>query len=63
MLDAVTSELRAHGRALHYTTLARMIAARYPALPATSRGVLQVLTSYPDRFGKLAKGVYDLRSD
>ena len=62
ILDAVTSELRAHGRALHYMTLARMISARYPDLPTTSRRVLITLSSHPDRFEKLTAGVYDLRN-
>jgi hypothetical protein len=61
LLQAVGSELRAHGRPLHYAVLARIIADRYPGLPVSPRRVLVVLSSNPERFNKLRKGVYGLK--
>jgi len=61
LIQAIGSELRAHGRPLHYVVLARMVADRYPTLMVSEQGVLRIMASRPDTFEKVTKGVYRLR--
>jgi len=55
--DALTQELRAHGRPLHYTVLARMLSERHPELDVTEGEVIGVLRSSRE-FRSISPGVY-----
>lgn len=61
-VKALRAELSAHGRPLHYTVLARIIADRYPALRATESKVLKVLMRFPEVFERVDEGVYQVRT-
>ncbi len=61
ILCVIQTELQAHGRPLHYTVLARMIADRYPTLPVTELGVLRIMALHPNIFEKITEGVYQCR--
>jgi len=58
LICAIRSELQAHGRPLHYTVLARMVADRNPSLEITGKSVLMVMAHHPNMFEKVAEGVY-----
>lgn len=59
---ALCAELRAHGRPLHYTVLAKMTADRYPELRVTESRVYKTLACFPEIFDKIDEGVYQLRA-
>lgn len=56
------AELRAHGRPLHYTVLAKIMADRHPALRATESKVLKALACLPEIFEKTDEGVYQAKA-
>ena len=58
LIRAVASELRAHGRPLHYQVLARMVGDRYSMLRVTPRRVLRIMSSHPAQFERIRGGVY-----
>lgn len=58
LIRAIISELRAHGRPLHYTVLARMVADRHAGLQVSERSVLLIMAHHPKVFEKVAEGVY-----
>lgn len=58
LIRAVRSELQAHGRPLHYAVLARIVANRHPKLEVSEQGVLKIMASHPEKFEKVAEGVY-----
>ncbi len=58
--DALQQELSAHGRPLNYTVLAQMIRERHPHLAASDRYIVRVLHASPQRFCKVAPGLYTL---
>ncbi len=58
LIRAVNSELRAHGRPLHYTVLARMVADRHAGLQVSERSVLRIMAHHPKVFERVAAGVY-----
>jgi hypothetical protein len=59
---ALETELRTHGRELHYTVLVRIIRERYPNLRsvATEYTVSRTLCSFPNTFERLVPGLYRL---
>lgn len=61
VIDAIHSELQAHGRPLHYAVLARMVADRYPRLQVSESGVLMTMVHNSDMFERVAVGVYRSR--
>jgi hypothetical protein len=61
-INALRAELRAHGRPLHYTVLAQIMADRYPGFRVTESKVLKVLACYSDVFEKTDEGVYQVRA-
>jgi len=61
LIRAMHSELQAHGRPLHYTVLARIVADRYPKLRVSESRVLKILNACPKLFGKVTEGVYQHR--
>jgi hypothetical protein len=58
LLAAMCGELNAHGRPLHYTVLAQMIAHRHPRLQASETSVLHMLAEHSEKFEKVGEGVY-----
>lgn len=63
LLDAIQSELQAHGRPLHHTVLTRMVADRNPELQVSERRVVMLMASHPWIFEKVAEGVYQCRRE
>ena len=61
LIRAVRSELQAHGRALHYAVLARIVEDRHPELQVSEYSVLRIMASHPDIFERVAEGVYRCR--
>jgi hypothetical protein len=59
---ALSVELRAHGRPLHYTVLAQMMSDRHPALRVTESRVYKTLACFPEIFEKIDEGVYQLKA-
>ena len=57
-LRAIHAELREHGRPLHYTVLASIVADRYPELEVSESSVRGFLAYHPDLFERVAEGVY-----
>jgi hypothetical protein len=58
LIRAVRTELKAHGRPLHYTVLARMVAERHPKLNVNEHGVLMIMNHHPEEFECIEAGVY-----
>jgi hypothetical protein len=56
------AELRAHGRPLHYTVLAQIMADRHPELRPTESKVRTILAYFPEIFEKTDEGVYQVRA-
>ena len=61
-VSALHTELQAHGRPLHYTVLAQMMADRHSTLQVTETKVLMTLVHHSEVFEKIDEGVYYLRS-
>ncbi len=61
MIDAIQTELEAHGRPLHYAVLARIVRSRHPELGVTETGVLNLMASHESLFVKVRPGVYRCR--
>lgn len=60
-VNALRAELRVHGRPLHYTVLAQIMADRHPGLRPTESKVLRVLVCFPEVFEKVDEGVYQVK--
>ena len=58
LVDAIHSELRNHGRPLHYTVLTEMVRQRYPGVKITAPRILRLMTHRPLLFKKVDEGVY-----
>jgi hypothetical protein len=58
IIDAIYSELKSHGRPLHYEVLARIIHDRYPKLKLVPWRVLKIMTAHPEKFSWVDTGVY-----
>lgn len=61
VMRTIYTELAAHGRPLHCTVLAHIIADRHPHLDITERGIAAIMSAHPDRFERLRPGVYRCR--
>lgn len=61
VMDAIKAELKAHGRPLHYTVLARMVQERNPNLEVTERGVLVFMGHHQDIFESQGDGIFRYR--
>lgn len=59
-VSALRTELRAHGRPLHYTVLAQIMADRHPALRVTESKVLKTLAYCSEVFERTDEGVYQV---
>ena len=60
-ISAVQTELKSHGRLLHYTVLAKIVADRHPELDISEKSVLVSMSWHSDIFEKVDKGVYQLK--
>ncbi len=54
-------ELKAHGRPLHYTIIAKIIRGRYPRFKLSAHSVYSYLKWHPELFERLGDGVYRAR--
>jgi len=61
LIRAMHFELRQHGRALHYTVVARMVKDRYPEFQVTAKRILLIMAAHPKEFEKVRQGVYRSR--
>lgn len=58
ILSAIYSELKAHGRPLHYETIAKIVVDRYPNLEINPRRVYKLMSHNPNQFENVNVGVY-----
>ena len=58
LIDAIYDELKAHGRSLHYEVLTKIVRDRYPKLKIKSGSVLRLMSSAPEKFEWIDRGVY-----
>lgn len=58
IIEAIHSELKLHGRPLHYTVIAQILRKRHPHLKVTERGVYRFISGSPHLFERLDRGVY-----
>ena len=54
----IYKELKAHGRPLHYTVIARIIMERYPKFKLKDHSVYHYLLWHPELFERVDAGVY-----
>lgn len=55
---AIYRELKAHGRALHYTVITKIMMARYPKFQLKAHSVYHYLVRHPELFERVDAGVY-----
>jgi hypothetical protein len=58
MLEAVYTELKDHGRPLHYDMIAKIVKSRYPFLGLSPYKVLYLMERHPEKFECVGQGVY-----
>ncbi len=58
--EAITAEVRGHGRELHYSVIAQMVRERYPGFEISDGTVYNFLHSRPQVFASVAPGVFKL---
>jgi hypothetical protein len=61
LVRALQLELRSHGRPLHASVIAQIIADRHPSLGATEAVIVKVLAQHPELFDRLAPAIYEAR--
>lgn len=57
-INAIHTELKSHGRPLHYTIIARITIDRYPDFNLTEARILNYLLLHPELFEKVDSGVF-----
>jgi len=62
-LDTIYSELKDHGRPLHYEFVAQIINTRYPKLKIHPKRILRLMSSHPEKFENVGKGVYRAKQE
>lgn len=60
-IRAIYNELKAHGRPLHYSVLAKMVIKRYPKLKLTEMRVLGTMRKHPEFFRNIGEGVFQCK--
>lgn len=60
-LEAIYSELKGHGRPLHFEVLTRIIRDRYPHMHLNSRMIVHYLGRHPEMFEWVDRGVFRAR--
>jgi hypothetical protein len=58
IIETIFTELKAHGRPLHYEVVFRILHDRHPNLKLNSRKVLQLMHWHPEKFERVDAGVY-----
>jgi len=58
VVETLYKELKAHGRPLHYTAIARIMIGRHSKLGLNTRAVLRYLLKNPDKFIRMNEGVF-----
>ncbi len=58
VVDAIYTELKSHGRPLHYKLLTRIIQDRYPDLELNSYNIFHIMASHSEKFEVVGEGVY-----
>jgi len=58
IIDAIYSELKAHGRPLHYEILTKIVCDRYPKLKLNSRKIVHIMGWHTGKFECIGEGVY-----
>lgn len=58
VIDNIYSELKGHGRPLHYEIVSQIINDRYPKLKLSSWTILKIMTAHPEKFESTDRGVY-----
>lgn len=61
VIDAVYSELKMHGRPLHYEVLTSIMQDRHPKLRLSASNVLSLMKWHPEKFEKVEIGVYQAK--
>jgi hypothetical protein len=61
VIRAIYGELQAHGRPLHYTVLAQIVAERYPHLKLSKYSVLGMMKCHPEIFENLGEGAFQCK--
>jgi len=61
LISAIKTELKSHGRPLHYTVLVKIVADRHPELDVSEKSVLFIMSWHPEKFERVGKGVYQLK--
>lgn len=62
LIRAISSELETHGRPLHYSVLARIVADRHPSLRVSEQRVLRIMAACTELFERVTEGVYSYKS-
>lgn len=61
LVGAIQSELRSHGRPLHYSVIAQIISDRHPELSTTEPAIARIMSQHPEVFNRVEVGVYEAR--
>jgi hypothetical protein len=61
IIETIFTELKAHGRPLHYEVVSRILHDRHPNLKLNSRKVLQYMHWHPEKFENIDRGVYQAK--
>lgn len=60
-IDAIYSELKDHGRPLHYEVVAKIMKDRYPNLRLSATMILHLMGRHPEKFEWVGTGVFKAR--
>jgi hypothetical protein len=58
IIETIFTELKEHGRPLHYEVVSRILHDRHPNLKLNSLKVLHLMRWHPEKFEWVDKGVY-----
>jgi len=58
VVNAIHTELKSHGRPLHYDVLTKIIQDRYPHLELTALNIVHFMAWHPEKFERVDEGVY-----
>jgi len=61
VVTAIYTELKGHGRPLHYEVINKIVLDRYPYFKFNSRQIVKIMRNHPEKFEWLDRGVYCAR--